>query len=136
VWDGYFKFSVERNPFDKAISRYFWSTRAEAHRPPIADYLRAAPKDLLSNWGIYTIDDCIAVDFVARFETLVEDMAKVMRTIGLPETTALPRTKSRFRPEKRHYSEVLDPESRLILERVCSRELKAFSYQWESPVRD
>lgn len=25
IWNNYFKFTFERNPFDKAISRYYWS---------------------------------------------------------------------------------------------------------------
>lgn len=81
VWNGYFKFCFERNPFDKAISRYHWSTREP--RPGISDYLESAPTGLLSNWSICTIDGRMAVDFVGRYERLDHDPSVVARKIGL-----------------------------------------------------
>jgi hypothetical protein len=131
IWRSYFKFCFERNPYDKAISRYFWSTR-DANAPrPIADYLGRAKRRQLSNWQIYTIRDEIAVDFVGRFEHLHEDLAAALSQLGLAVELPLPRAKSRYRRDKRHYSQVLDSPSRALVERVCARELAAFSYPWE-----
>ena len=31
VWNSYFKFSIERNPYDKAVSRYYWSAQTNRH---------------------------------------------------------------------------------------------------------
>jgi hypothetical protein len=130
VWFGYFKFCFERDPFDKAISRYCWSTREQAAPPPIARFLRRAKRRQISNWEIYTERDRIAVDFVGRYENLAHDLAVALRRVGLPPELELPRAKGRFRRDARHYSQVLDPPSRALLERVCARELAAFDYRW------
>jgi len=131
IWRTYFKFCFERNPYDKAISRYFWSTRDTSEPRPIAHFLGQAKRRQLSNWQVYTIRDEIAVDFVGRFEHLQEDLAAALGQIGLEVEMPLPRAKTRYRRDKRHYSQVLDSASRALVERVCARELEAFGYPWE-----
>jgi hypothetical protein len=130
VWDSYFKFCFERDPYDKAISRYYWSMREQSAPPPIGRYLRRAERRQISNWEIYTLQSRIAVDFVGRYENLAEDLAEALRRVGLPADIELPRAKSRFRRDARHYSQVLDPPARALVERVCARELAAFGYRW------
>lgn len=131
IWQGYFKFCFERDPFDKAISRYYWSTQEP--RPAIADYLNAAPTKLLSNWDIYTINDHVAVDFVGRYETLTEDLAKITDRIGLPEALSLPKAKGGYRENRQHYSQALNEEARARVEVVCAKEIVAFAYHWREP---
>jgi hypothetical protein len=133
VWSSYFKFCFERNPYDRAISRYYWKTRERPDPPPISAFFRGAERRRISNWPTYTIDDRIAVDFVGRFENLAGDLAQALRQVGLSLDFELPRTKTRFRRDKRHYSEVLDAHSRELVTRECARELAAFGYRWEGP---
>lgn len=128
IWDKYFKFCFERNPFDKAISRYYWSTREP--RPPIAEYLNSAKSELLSNWEIYTIEDRIAVDFIGRYESLAADLATVQERLALPDRIVLPRAKGGYRQNRAHYSEVLNAEARTRVECVCSKEMAALGYGW------
>jgi hypothetical protein len=132
VWNGYFKFCFERNPYDKAISRYFWSMREQAVPQPIAQFLHGAKRRQISNWEIYAERGRIAVDFVGRFENLAGDLAEALSRIGLRVELPLPRAKTRFRRDARHYSEVLDAPSRSQIERVCRRELAAFGYPWDA----
>jgi Sulfotransferase family len=131
VWRGYFKFCFERNPYDKAVSRYYWSTRDEAEPPALADFLASADPRLISNWHIYATSERIAVDFVGRYERLDEDLGQALRRIGLPVGPPLPRAKSRFRRDARPYREILDARARARIERICARELAAFDYRWE-----
>ncbi len=128
VWNSYYKFTVERDPFDKAISRYYWSTTPP--RPSITEYLAVAPESHLTNWPIYTSNNVIAVDFVARYERLAEDLVAVARRIGLPGTLELPRAKGGHREQRAHYSQIIDPASRARLEAVCAHEIKEFGYAW------
>lgn len=130
-WDNYFKFCFERDPFDKAISRYYWSTREP--RPDIADYLESVPIKLLSNWDIYTINDQIAVDFVGRFENLSDDLAIVARKLGLVGELSLPRAKGGYRVDRQHYSQVLNTQAHARIELVCAKEMAAFGYSWHEP---
>lgn len=129
LWASYFKFSIERDPFDKAISRYYWSTQPP--RPSVAVYLDAAPASQLSNWHIYTINDQVAVDFMVRYEHLSEDLAMVAERLGLPPID-LPRAKGDHREKRAHYSTMIDSASRARIERVCTREIERFGYRWQS----
>lgn len=136
IWNSYFKFCFERNPYDKAISRYFWSTREETAPQPIARFLRSAKRRQISNWEIYTQRGEIAVDFVGRFENLAADLEAALGCVDLKVELPLPRAKTRFRRDARHYSEVLDTDARAVVERACAHELAAFDYRWsEAPAR-
>lgn len=128
IWDTYYKFCFERNPFDKAISRYYWST--DPPRPDISVYLETASRRRLSNWSIYTINNEIAVDFIGRYERLDDDLEAVSNKLELPEKLSLPRAKGAHRLNRDHYSRVLDDKARARIELVCANEIKAFDYHW------
>jgi len=131
IWRTYFKFCFERNPFDKAISRYYWSTRQRSPRPSMDDFLDEVNVRALSNWGIYTLNDHVAVDFVGRYETLNEDLSRIVKKLGLPSEMDLPWAKSQHRENREHYSKILSPHARTRIEQVCAREIATFGYSWE-----
>jgi hypothetical protein len=96
VWDDYFTFCFERNPWDKVVSWYFYVTRDNPNRPPFERWVldSAMPKD----WNRYTIGDDVAVDFVGRFECLGDDLAQALERVGITDLPELPRAKGQFRP--------------------------------------
>jgi hypothetical protein len=97
VWDEYFTFCFERDPWDKLVSFYFWRTRNQADdRPDFETWVRATRT--VSGWPLYTIGDQPAVDFIGRYENLHDDLAQALERIGLDATVELPRDKSGFRP--------------------------------------
>lgn len=128
----YFTFTIERNPFDRVISQYWWEAAALAEPPPIGDHLRASPVEVLSNWHLYADGERLIVDHVGRYESLAESLAFIAERIGLPEPITLPeqRTKSEYRRDRRHWREVLSAADRRLVETVCHRELAAFGYAW------
>ena len=128
VWRDYFTFSVERDPFDKAVSRYFWSTRDP--RPSINEFLHNVPASVLSNWHLYTRNDHIHVDALVRFEHLDDDLRLIAERLSLPHELRLPRAKSGYRRDRRHYSCLLDSQARARVETVCAKEIAAFGYRW------
>lgn len=130
VWDGYLKISVERNPFDKAISSYYWRTRKQRQPVSIRDYLLHCPASELSNWPIYTIDNRPVVDVMLRQEHLPEDLAALGDRLALPTPLALPRQrpKGQFRRDRRPWPEVLDAAAEQRVRQVCAREIAAFYY--------
>lgn len=128
IWQTYFKFCFERNPFDKAVSLYYWSTHEP--RPQIADYLNSVPIGLLSNWNNYTMDDRVVVDFIGNYENLDNDLETITDKLGLPEKLSLPRAKGNYRKNRAHYSTVLNNSVRARVEIVCAKEIAAFKYHW------
>lgn len=129
VWNSYFKFCFERNPFDKAVSLYYWSTRHIHERPEINAYIQSMPASKLSNWDRYTIDGKIAVNLVARFENLDQELERIANRLGLPRLS-LPKAKGKSRNNDQHYSQLLDRQSRAWIETACAREIEIFDYSW------
>ena len=81
----------------------------------------------MDNFQIYTIGGELAVDFMGRYETLSEDLRKVMQTLGLPTTGELPHAKGDVRPEGRSaYRDYYDAETRALVESWYPGELELF----------
>lgn len=129
LWKDYFVFCFERNPFDRAISFYYYRTKSKGdRRPALSEVLRHSAAWRLSNWHIYAIDDRVAVDFVGRYENLKDDLKTAWQKIGLPGEPTMVHAKSSVRTDRRPYQEVFDDESRSIIERVCAREIEHLGY--------
>lgn len=130
TWNRYYKFCIERNPFDRAISRYYFDARNK-RLPDINAYVCSLDRQTLSNWSRYTVNDRIAVDHVGRYEDLESELAALSARLGLPEIV-LPRARAKgdYRQDRRHYSRILNGAARRRIEKVCAREIEMFSYQW------
>jgi hypothetical protein len=96
-WNGLYRFCFERNPWDKAISFYFWRTKRRAEPPPF-EVWATKPGMLVSERDLYMIDGALAVDFVGRYESLGTDLQSVLDRVGIQTSIALPRAKSDHRP--------------------------------------
>ena len=131
IWNQYFKFCFERNPFDKAISQYYWVTKKLTPRPEINARIQSMGAGKLSNWGSYALGGRIAMDFAGRFERVNRDLEIIKARLGLPEIS-LPETKVGIRKDRRHYSEILNEKTRAHIERLCANEIREFGYVWEA----
>ncbi len=128
VFDSYYKFCFERNPWDKAVSAFNWErTRLDVPQT-FEDWL--AVRKPPSQVGRYSVDGKIAMDRIGRYETLAEDFRSILEAIGVETIPELPRTKSGFRKEKKHYREYYTDETRDIVARTCAREIELFGYEF------
>ena len=87
-FDSYRKFCVVRNPWDRAVSLYFWrKNRPDADQlkegTSFADFVRETPSDILSDYDIFTIDGAAAVDRFVRYENLDTDLTAAFFPISL-----------------------------------------------------
>lgn len=143
VWSSYYKVTLERNPWDKALSRYWWQRYRHLRRhksgefESLSGFLERVALERpywLTNWGHYTIDDEIAVDRVLFYERLTEDLSALEGGLALgPGTLVLPekRAKGGHRADRRQYPEVLSDADRDLIARVCHREIEAFGYEFD-----
>ena len=74
IFEGYFKFAVERDPRERLISYYYWLGRdkQQSFREFVAGF--AAP----SNWQRCTIDGRLALDRLIRHDRLEAGLRAVM----------------------------------------------------------
>jgi hypothetical protein len=84
LWESYFRFTIERNPWDKTLSFYHMMKRRHRaglsfdqffirHRPPVTHSLYTDP-----------VDGSLLVDRVLRYEHLRDDLGEVFDSLGVP----------------------------------------------------
>lgn len=148
VWDHYFKFSIARNPWDRALSYFFWDHRRNASLTPpkrlyhhlgvpyddftpikqkFTEFVRS--RTLENNDRFYVIDDELCVDFVIRYERLADDYRTVCERIGL-STLEIPRLKTGFRAKGRPYTDYYDDEARDIVADLHRNDIRLFDYRF------
>ena len=149
VWNDYFKFSITRNPWDRALSYFFWDKRQDTSlKPPKRIYHNlGVPYDdftpvkqkfsefvkgrtLQNNDRFYVADDELCVDFVIRYENLESDTQEVCKRVGLP-AIAMPHLKGGIRKKEHHYTEYYDDDTRDIIAALHKNDIKLFGYKFE-----
>jgi hypothetical protein len=149
VWSSYFKLSIARNPWDRTVSLFTWKARNDPALKPQKSFLNrlGMPFDAMgqtrtlfsrfvrenpeTNDRFYIIDGDLGVDFVIRYEKLLEDLRTACGKIGLPTDIALPRLKSGIRPGQYHYSQYYDAESKAIVAERHKNDIRLFGYKFE-----
>lgn len=137
VWDTYFKFAFDRNPWDKMVSYFFWSHRdtAEDQLPAFREHVLArrmlADRQFPSDWKRYAIGGRVALDFIGRHDRLASDFAEALRRVGIDEPPELPRLKSEVRKVTRHYSTMYDDQTRARIALAFRREIEHFGFAFE-----
>jgi hypothetical protein len=130
IWDAYFTFSIERNPWDAVVSLYHWRHRDDPEPPTFGDFVNQPVVEELAtkNFRAYRINGEVAVDRVLRFESLADDLHEVWTTLDLPGDPALPRAKGGSRPRGPSYASYYDDRSRARVAELFSAAIEDFAY--------
>ena len=132
IWRTYFKFAVERNPWDKALSHY----HMRAHRAgalSLDQYFKIAKFPL--NFQRYTdrFGKKIIVDRLLHYENLTAELAEVFAQLNIPFDGSLGmKAKSEYRTDRTPYQLVFNDEQRKIIEQVFAREIELHGYRFEA----
>ena len=129
-WNGYFKFCVERNPWDKTISHFHMVKDRAGGNQSWDDYFRRGRFCL--NYPKYLdLNGNVIVDRVLRYETLAQDLAEVFAKLGVPFGGELGiRAKGGHRQDRTPYQEIFTPEQRRRLEQVFAPEIRLHGYTY------
>lgn len=128
IWDGYFKFTIERNPWDRQVSLYHWHYRDSETPPPFRDFILSPLRRKRSrNWSMYTQNDKLIVDRVILYENLQAELDDVLSAIGIDDRAELPKAKSGFR-SGRDYRGYYDDETRQLVAGWYAREIETFGF--------
>lgn len=129
IWESYYKFCFERNPWDKMVSWYYWCYPRNP-RPSFSDFVRSNLPKQIEGIDLYSLNSKIAVDKVFYYENLNSAMEEIKDYIGLNDVPILPPTKASYRdPEyKSSYRELYSAEDKRIIEQLFSREIEAYDY--------
>jgi hypothetical protein len=131
IWNSYYKFCVERNPWDKVLSFYHFACGLLGPLP-LDDFI--AGRHVAQNYPLYTgwrNHRKIVVDRVLRYEDLDRELGEVFEMLGVPYSGTLTvRRKGQFRQDRRPYREVLTSVQRDAIAKLLKPEIDLFGYEF------
>jgi hypothetical protein len=132
VWNSYFKFCVERNPWDKVLSHYHMHAVREGGSLSFDEYLARGRFPM--NYFRYTDRSGrkIIVDRVLRYENLTAELREVFSQLNIPFAGTLGVTaKSEYRTDRRPYQQVFNDDQRRIVEKAFAKEIELHGYLFD-----
>lgn len=131
IWNNYFKFAVERNPWDKTVSLYnMYIKRNNLKELSFSDFLKLNkfPKD---DYRYLDKNGKLLVDRVIKYENLEKELKEVFDNVGIPFSRLTVKAKSNYRSNKKHYSNYYKDEEIEIVRKKFSKEINLFNYKFE-----
>jgi hypothetical protein len=127
----YFKFSVERNPYDKVVSLYTWLNR-DPKRPlgrSFDDFIAEGKAQQVADFDRYCIDGKPAMDAMVIYHDLQAGLDGIAERLGLPGRIDLTdiKRKSGYRTSQ-DYRIYYSAASRAAVERGFAREIAEFGF--------
>lgn len=142
IFNNYFKFTIVRNPWDKAISQFFYMAQRPDLREyigmeendPFKKYLELTEKKLHVQWEkqykfFQDDNDDTIVDYIGRLETMQKDAATIFERLGI--NAEIPHVNA---TRHKHYSEYYDDESRETVREMYKDDIRLLNYSFENSV--
>ena len=130
VWNNYFKFSFDRNPWDRQVSWYLYKTKSKKTRPSFQQYMQK-PTAYVDNHELYILDGNLAVDFLGRYENLEEDLNAALAQAGVKTKVSVPKVNvTPNKDEARGYRSYYTPALRDQVARWYRPEISLLGYDF------
>jgi cyclophilin family peptidyl-prolyl cis-trans isomerase len=145
--------SMARNPWDRAVSQFFWTHRRTDIRSATFQDQKALFNAFTQKWGprtwldplygrkrqraldsahLYWLDGRCRADFVIRYEHLSDDLAALGDWIGLDSAPSITTSaKTGLRPKTRPWADFYEDGTRDLVARECRREIELFGYDFK-----
>jgi len=131
VWNSYFKFCVERNPWDKVLSHYHMHAAREGGSLSLDQYLARSRFPFNSFRYTNRAGTRIIVDRILHYENLIRELGEVFSQLNIPfEGTLGVQAKSEFRTDRRPYQQIFNDEQRRIVEKAFAKEVELHRYRF------
>lgn len=129
VWNNYYKFTIERSPFDKIISLYFWR-KGNKRFAGVYDFIKNGGLEHFDGYDLYSVNGVVKVDAVYRYEDLNYMCKDLTHRLKLSNPLQMPpyKAKSKHRTVREPES-LLDQDSISLMEIIFAREIKLFGYK-------
>jgi hypothetical protein len=131
VWNSYFKFCVERNPWDKVLSHYHMHAARRGGSLSLDEYLSRGRFPI--NYFRYTdrSGGKIIVDRILRYENLTAELSEVFSKLNIPFNGTLGvSAKSDYRSDRRPYQQVFNDSQQRIVEKAFAKEIELHGYRF------
>jgi hypothetical protein len=135
IWNGYSKLTIVRNPWDRIVSHYFYSTGGKD--VGFRSWLLHNLHEIRRNYWMLVVDDKFVPTIVMRFEKLPSDLRKLEEQIpglaGIADTFGELRAKASYRPSKGASVQELfhgNEDLKTLVEILCREEIELFGYSF------
>jgi hypothetical protein len=131
IWQNYFKFCVERNPWDKTVSDYYMQRWRSGAQLSFDTYL--SRRQFCLNYPLYTDrQNNILLDWIVRYEHLTDELNEIFKRLGIPFSGSLGvKAKSEYRADRgRPYQEMYTNEQENIIRNAFEVEIRMHKYEF------
>ncbi len=131
IWQSYFKFSFERNPWDRQVSWFHYKTKSKPaeRKQGFEAFNRDRRRAFVHNWSLYAEEGAPMIDYVGRYETLEADFGHVLDRLGLTGKVELPRANVSA-GRKGSYRDYYDDRQRALVADWYAPEIAYFGYEF------
>ena len=145
-WKEYYKFTFVRNPWDRAYSDYLWIMKDSGVRGTFEQYMHSTGpfEELFTNQEtknyrgdhktlqteFFGIEGHYKLDFLGRFETLVEDMGKLKEYLNF--STPFQQHSKKNVTRKEHYSFFYGKRERELVEYFYKEDIRILRYSFDN----
>ncbi|KAA3649597.1 MAG: hypothetical protein DWP98_06690 [Bacteroidetes bacterium] len=131
VWDGYYKFTFDRNPYDKVVSLYYYYGGAERYGT-FENFIKTGDFSDLRSFELYSIRGQVIFDDLFKFEELEESISVINNKLGLSSNSiSLPTKKTKGGSRKvKDYKELINDDVKNIIDVCMAREIKLLDYKF------
>ena len=129
TWDNYFKFCVERNPWEKTLSHFYMMKHRAGGELSLEEYFETGvfPKNY---YKYVDADGNFMVDRVIDYEHLNSGLGEIFRYLGIPFNGSLDtRAKAEYRQDRRPASAILSAEQIDLIGETFRDEIALFNYR-------
>jgi hypothetical protein len=137
TWKNYYKFTTVRNPYERAVSLFYWLVAHNRITCPSVDtkqrfvWFLKRSNEFASDTVRYVIDNEYCHDGIIRYEHLHDDTEKICQRLGVEWNPQwLGKYKSDARPSYATIESILNSESIEFINRSCEFEFKYFDYKF------
>lgn len=136
IWNSYYKFCFERNPWEKVVSYYNWKKYGqEKDTPPFKEYVLTKPHRLPRDGDLYFDGETCLMDEVHDYKGFLQTFASICEKLGIPYDGVMPREKTGVNQEKSDYLDYYDEETKAKVAEWFSREIRHMDYTFERPAK-
>ncbi|WP_242510946.1 hypothetical protein [Halorhodospira halophila] len=134
IWNKYKKVSIIRNPFDVAVSFYFWENKDKNLKPAFEDWATKNLCRVASNNYFYQINNKDIIDFYIRYGKLHDDLHRLESEEsglhGLSETFERITAKSGYRPAEATTTDLFSkaPKSFKLIYELHREQIERFNF--------
>jgi hypothetical protein len=132
LWSRAFKFSVDRHPYEKVVSRAWWNIGRRGGSPELElerEIETAIATRSYLNFPLYCDGGRVIVDEVWRYEEMWSRLAALAERLGQAVPEAPPRAKGGHRRDRRPAREVLSEDQRRRIAEDERIEMELLGYE-------